>query len=92
MKKYIEFKKGGILKILLLFVLMLFPQLSFSEELSAPVEFEAFDKPSDDGTGIILTWKKMDYEDEATFYIPLISNVFNVELSSLQNCPELSKI
>jgi len=61
------------LKILLLLMLLLFSFAGYTQELSEPYDFEAIDRPSDNGSAIIITWKKMEYEDENTFYVPEIS-------------------
>jgi hypothetical protein len=64
-----------MLKKLVLFLLCLF----FSSVvwggplLTSPEGFEAIDKPNDSGKSIVLTWKKMAYEDANVTYTPMIS-------------------
>ena len=42
-------------------------------EVFPPDDVSAIDKPNDNGSSIILLWKKMDYESENVFYVTYIA-------------------
>lgn len=60
-------------KLVLILLCAFFPLALTAQSLTEPLEFSGIDTPDDSGRAVILTWKKMPYEDVNVNFVPLIA-------------------